>query len=62
MLMKNHGFSKFAAVTGSDCLPRPTFVQQLHGFSRTHLFQTNPCQWPLPIGILLPTPKPLFVR
>ena len=42
--MKNHGLRKFLKLTGSDCAPRPTFVQQLHGFSLTHSFQTNPCQ------------------
>ena len=69
--MKNHGFKKFVAVTGSDRGPRPTLTQQLHGFSLTQRFQMNPCQrcshrldlvrWHGPNGILLPTPNPVFV-
>ncbi len=66
------GLEEFLKLTGSDCSPSPTFVQQLHGFSLTHSFQTNPCQrcsqrlafvrWHGPSVIVLPTPKPLFVR
>src|SRR5437764_9883144 len=70
--MKNHGFRKLSTVAGSEGGARPTLTQQLHGFSLTHAFQTKPCQrcsqlfclvrWQGPSGILLPTPKPLFVR
>jgi hypothetical protein len=72
---RSHGRLGLRSLTSRRTLRRGSSLaekSQLHGFSLTHSFQTKPRQrcsqrlarvrWHGPSGILLPTPKPLFVR